>query len=100
MEFEHSVDLRVDGIPNEETYKDEQYVPRIAEQVQKLVNTKKCLKNTHLVTTFRVKRPRRNFMKQEIANCIKFRKELTKYSYNDVNHMWKLDSKYVIAEEN
>ena len=39
-------------------------------------------------------------MKQEIANCIKLRKELTKYSYNDVKHTWKLDSKYVIAEEN
>ena len=37
----NSFDLRVDGIPNEETYKDEQYVQRIAEQVQKLVNTNK-----------------------------------------------------------
>ena len=43
MEFEHSVDFRVAGIPHEETYKDEQYVQRIAEQVQKLVNTKRIL---------------------------------------------------------
>ena len=38
-ESEQSVDLRVDGIPNDETYKDEQYMQRIAEQVQKLVDT-------------------------------------------------------------
>ena len=52
------------------------------------------------MTTFWVKRPRRKFMKQEIANCMKFRKELTKYSYNDDNHTCKLDSWYVNAEEN
>ena len=39
-EIEQSVDLRVDGIPNDETYKDEQYMQRIAEQVQKLVTGK------------------------------------------------------------
>ena len=38
--------------------------------------------------------------KQEIENCMKFRKGLTKYSFNDVIHSWTLDSKYVIAEEN
>ena len=37
---EQSFDLRVDGIPNDETYKDEQYMQRIAEQVQKPVTTK------------------------------------------------------------
>ena len=67
----------------------------------KLVNTKIFFKKkTHLVTSLLVKRPRRKFMKQEIANCMKFRKGLTKYSYNDELHTWKLDSKYVIAEEN
>ena len=39
-EIEQSIDLRVDDIPNDETYKDEQYMQRIAEQVQKLVTTK------------------------------------------------------------
>ena len=37
-ESEQSVDLRVDGIPDAETYNDEQYMQRTAEQVQKLVN--------------------------------------------------------------
>ena len=95
--------LLIFDIPNEETYKDEQYVQRIAEQVQKLVNTNRIFflkKKNHLVTTFCVKRPRRKFMKQEIANCMKFREEVTKYSFNDVIHTWELDSKYVIAEEN
>ena len=41
--FEQSVDLRVDGTPNDETYQDEQYMQRIAEQVQKLVNTERSL---------------------------------------------------------
>ena len=44
-EIEQSIDLRVDGIPNDETYKDEQYMQRIAEQVQKLVTTKEILKD-------------------------------------------------------
>ena len=38
-EWEQSVDLRVNGIPNDEIYKDKQYMQRIAEKVQKLVNT-------------------------------------------------------------
>ena len=40
-EFEQSIDLRVDGIPDDETYKDEQYMQRIAEQVQKTCNNVK-----------------------------------------------------------
>ena len=48
MEFEHSVDFRVDGIPNDETYKDEQYVQRHEEQVQKLLNTKRFSKEDPL----------------------------------------------------
>ena len=44
-EIEQSIDLRVDGIPNDETYKDEQYMQRIADQVQKLVNTERFIKN-------------------------------------------------------
>ena len=43
-EIEQSIDLRVDGIPDDVTYKDEQYMQRIAEQVQKLVITKDILK--------------------------------------------------------
>ena len=42
-DIEQSIDLRVDGIPNDETDKDEQYMQRIAEQVQKLVVTKVIL---------------------------------------------------------
>ena len=38
-EIEQPIDLRVDGIPNDETYKDEQYIQRIAEPVKKLVTT-------------------------------------------------------------
>ena len=44
-EIEQSIDLRVDGIPNDETYKDEQYMQRIAEQVQNIVTTKESLKD-------------------------------------------------------
>ena len=43
-DIEQSIDLRVDGIPNDETYKDEQYMWRIAEQVQKLMVTKDICK--------------------------------------------------------
>ena len=43
-EFGQSVDLRVDGSPNDETYKDEQYMQRIAEQFQKLVDTERTLR--------------------------------------------------------
>ena len=51
-EFEQSVDLQDDGIPNDEIYKDEQYMQRIAEQVQKLVNTERILKEDPPGTTF------------------------------------------------
>ena len=44
-EIEQSIDLRVDGIPNDDTYTDEQYMQRIAEQVQKLVTTKEILQD-------------------------------------------------------
>ena len=40
-EFEQSFHLLVDGIPNDETYTNEQYMQRIAEQVQKLVTTER-----------------------------------------------------------
>ena len=43
-EIEQSIDLRIDGITNDETYTDEQYMQRIAEQVQKLKTTKEILK--------------------------------------------------------
>ena len=44
--IELSIDLRVDGIRNDETYKDEQYMQRITEQVQKLVTTIDLFKKT------------------------------------------------------
>ena len=47
-DIEQSIDLRVDGIPNDETYKDEQYMQRIAKQVQKLMVTKEVLKDGSL----------------------------------------------------
>ena len=39
-EIEQSIDLRVGDIPSDETYTDEQYMQRIAEQVQKLMTAK------------------------------------------------------------
>ena len=56
-EIEQSIDLRVDSIPNDETYADEQYMQRVAEHVQKLVTTKEFSKTTHPRTTFSVRRP-------------------------------------------
>ena len=57
-EIEQSIDLRVDGIADDETYTDEQYMQRISEQVQKLVTTKENFKDeTHLRTTFSMRRP-------------------------------------------
>ena len=44
-DIEQSIDLRVDGILNDETYKDEQYMQRIAEKVQILVITREILKD-------------------------------------------------------
>ena len=44
-DIEQSIDLRVEDIPNDETYKDEQYMQRIAEQVQKLMVTKDMFKD-------------------------------------------------------
>ena len=90
-ETEQSNDLRVDGISNDEIYRDEQYMQRIAEQVQK---------TTHLVTTFSMRRHRRKLMKQATARYMKFSNELTKYSVNVVIHSLKLDFKCVNAEEN
>ena len=56
-EIEQSIDLRVDGITNKEICKDEQYMQRIAEKVQKLVTTTDFFKKTtHLRTTFSVRR--------------------------------------------
>ena len=44
-EFEQSVDLRVAGILNDETYNDEQYMHKIAEQVRKRVTTERSIKD-------------------------------------------------------
>ena len=41
--MEQSIDLRVDGITNDETNKDEQYMQIIEEQVPKLVTLKEIL---------------------------------------------------------
>ena len=40
QEIEQSIDPRVDGIPNDETCEDVQYMQRIEEQVRKLVTKK------------------------------------------------------------
>ena len=57
-DIKQSIDLRVDGITNDETYKDEQYMQRIAEQAQKHLVTKEIFKKTiHFRTTFSVNRP-------------------------------------------
>ena len=51
-ESEQSVGLRLNGIPNDEIYKDKQCMQRIAEQVQTLVNTERIFKKkTHLGAT-------------------------------------------------
>ena len=44
-DIEQSINLSVDGITNDEAYKDEQYMRRIAEQVQKIMVTKGILKD-------------------------------------------------------
>ena len=43
-EIEQSIDLKIDGVPNDETYTDVQYMQRTVEQVHKLVTTKEILK--------------------------------------------------------
>ena len=48
-EIEQSIDLRIDGIPNDETYTDEQYIQRISEQVHKLVTTKENIFQKRLI---------------------------------------------------
>ena len=58
---EKYVDLRVDGIPNDETYTDEQYMQRIAEQVQKLVTTKEMFKDDS---------PRDNILSEKVVKKI------------------------------
>ena len=44
-EIEQSFDLRVDGIPNDETFTDEQYMRRIVEQLLKLVTGKEIVQH-------------------------------------------------------
>ena len=66
-----------------------------------MVYTKRILQEDPLGDTILSEKAAKNFMQQEISNCMmKFRQEVTKYSFNDVIHTWWLDSKYVIAEEN
>ena len=78
--IEQSVDLRADGIPDNETYTDEQYMQRTAEQVQKLVTAKENLKDDS---------PKDNLFSEKAAKAIfeagtcelhEFSKELTKYN--------------------
>ena len=57
-EYEQSVDLRVNGIPNDEIYKDKQYMQRIAEQDQKLLATERIFKEDS---------PRDNILSEETA---------------------------------
>ena len=99
-EFEQSVDLRVDGIPNDETYKDEQYMQRIAEQVQKLVNTERILKEDPPGDNILSEKAAKRIYKAGNCELHEIQKGLTKYNVSDVIHTWKRDSKYVIGEGN
>ena len=56
-----SIDLRVDGIANDETYKDEQCMQRIAEQVQKLMFSKEIFKDNS---------PQYNILREKIVKKI------------------------------
>ena len=60
-ECEQSVYLRVNGIPNDEIYKDKQYMQRIAEQVQKVENMDRILTADS---------PRDNILSEETAKKI------------------------------
>ena len=42
------IDLRVNGVPNDETCKDKKYMQKITKQVKKLVETQKSLKEESL----------------------------------------------------
>ena len=44
-EIEQSIDLRIDGVPIDETHTDERNMQRIAEQVHKLVTTEEIVKD-------------------------------------------------------
>ena len=101
-EWKQTVDLRFDGIPNDAIYKDKQYVQHFSEQVEKLVNTERIFfkkEGSPRNSIMSEKGREENFMKQAIANCMKFSEGLTKYNVSVVIHMCKLDSKYVDAEE-
>ena len=74
-ESEQSVALRVDGIPNDETYKDEQYMRRIAKQFQKLVTTERILKDDSPKDNIQTEWAAKKIY--EAASCIKFSEELT-----------------------
>ena len=78
-EFEQSIDLRVDGIPNDETCKDEQYMHKITEQVQKLVKIEKSLKNdSHEDSILSEKAAKGNFWSRQLRFTWELCKELDK----------------------
>ena len=88
------IDLRVNAVPNDEIYKDEQYMQSITKQIEKLAES---LQEEPLKINILVKKPRWKFMKQAIASCTKFNKEPSKYNVSVAKLTWKLDSKYVHA---
>ena len=86
-EFEQSDDLRVDGIPNDETYKGRAVHAKNCRTSSKTCHYGNILqKKTHLRTTFQVRMPRRKFMKQATANCMQFSKGLTKCNVSVAIH--------------
>ena len=100
-DIEQSIDLRVDGIPDYETYKDEQYMQRFAEQIQKFMVTKRNL-TRRLISGQHSQWEdcEENSWSRQLRVTWKFSKELTKYNVNVAARTLRLDFKYVHAEEN
>ena len=106
-ECEQSVDLRVNGIPNDEIYKDKQHTQRTAEQVQKLVNTERILKeDPHKDNIPSEKTARKMNEARNCANCMKFSQRTDKvqcqhcYSYVEAGfHVCPCGGKLNMSEE-
>ena len=101
-DVEQSIDLRVDGISNDETYEDEQYMQRIAEQVQKLIVAKEILKdNSSEDNILREKTVKKiHDAGNSELHAIQQRTDKVQYNVNVAIHTLKPDFKCVHAEEN
>ena len=95
--IEQSIDLRVDGIPNDETYNDEHYMQRIAEQVQKLLVTKEFFKDDSSQDNILSEKTAKKI--HEAGNCDLHEMQQRTNKVNVAIHRLKLDFKYVHAEE-